>query len=81
MDPRAGPAVPIYGGHVDRASYLRACDLLYTGPSGTPSVTGPDRQELQRIKHANDKKQMGPNSYFGPQNHSNEAMEFMKKFG
>ena len=69
------------GGRVDQTTYMKACDLLYNDHGQEPKLKGKQRQEVQKIKHANDKKQKGPNHYAGPKDKSKQAQSYMKKIG
>ena len=62
---------------VSRDVYIDACEKLYNKHGEKPRYTGPVRQELQQIKHANDKHQKGPNPYAGPKDKSDDAQRFL----
>lgn len=62
---------------VSRETYHKACDLLFHKYSEAPLLTGDDRQEIQQIKHGNDKRQPRPNKYSGPEDKNAEAEAFM----
>jgi len=72
---------PHSGRHVSKPAYMQACDLLYTDPLNPGSrISGPDRQKHQKMKHANDFRQIGPNPSYDPTDQSQKAIEDMKKF-
>ena len=62
---------------VNQKVYQNACDKLFTGYGDAPTYGGKIRQELQKIKHANDFKQKGYNPYGGPEDKSKDAQAFL----
>ena len=66
------------GGYVDKPTYDRATDLLFTPPNGINPNSGRERQTLQKIKHANETSQAGKNN---PYYSKTKAMDAIEKKG
>jgi hypothetical protein len=76
--------MPMMTSSVQRPAYEKAYDLLYKEHKQPNVYTGPDRQELQKIKHANDKPTKAnnwqkDNPYYGDDDKTEQALAWMIK--